>query len=267
MDVIDSGPERPVGTGRRRLRQTFRVLARRLGPFSQRHRRTATVLSVMLVAAAAMIGLRAGLPAGESRTNRTAAWAGPLGPPYDQLPGRTPIPAPRLVSQDGQRVVGEVPVFAPAPSEVAARKAVDLVIGRYCRDPDAHSVQLVTPPRTRFGSGRFPGPGGSPPAGPTSSPASGPTSGPAGGSNLPTVPGVGPTISPTGVPTAPTPAPNTTAPVPPPTPTAVRLDPWQFAVAVVTSSSSGRLDVVVSLSWTGFTYRWSGSLAQLNACH
>jgi hypothetical protein len=259
MDVIDSGPERPVGTGRRRLRQTSRALARRLGPLGQRYRRTATVLGVMLVAAAGMIGLRAGLPAGESHTNRTAAWAGPLGPPYDQLPGRTPIPAPRLVSQDGQRVVGEVPVFAPAPSEVAARKAVDLVIGRYCRDPGAHSVQLVTPPRSRLGSGRFPGPGGGP--------AAGPASGPTGGSTLPTVPGVGPTISPTSAPTAPTPAPNTTPPVPTPTPIPVRLDPWQFAVAVVTSPSSGRLDVVVSLSWTGFTYRWSGSLAQLNACH
>ncbi|MEN3356933.1 MAG: hypothetical protein V7637_915 [Mycobacteriales bacterium] len=266
MDVIDSGPERPAGNGRRRLRQTSRRVTRRLGALSRQQRRNGAVLAGVLLAILAMAGLRSGLPASGTETARDTAWAGPAGPPYDRLPGRTPIMPAILVSEDGQQVDGGVPLFGAAPSEAAARGAVDLVLGYYCRNPTAHAVQLFTQPR-RFGPGpgRFPGLGGYP--------------GPYPGGRQPTVPGVGPTVSPTADPptAGPSPAPTTggrgaAAPGSPtttpsgPAATPARMPPWQFAVAVVTSPSSGRLDAVLRLYWNGSSYRWRGSLAQLNSC-
>jgi hypothetical protein len=238
MDVIDSGPERPVGRADRWLLRVARRLSGLRSGVGPRQRRTATVLVAVLAAVGVMAGLRSGLPAADRPASRQQLWLGPAGPPYDQLPGRTQIAPPRLVSEDGQRVTGILPTSG-GPSETAARDAVDLVIGRYCRTPSEHSVQLV---RQRGMVGRYGGyyPGG----------------GYRGPRPLPL-----PTTAPTG-PTAPAPGPSSPS-TPQPTPT---IEPWAFVVAVVTTTTSGHFDAVLTLYWVGSSYWWSGNLAQLNSC-
>jgi hypothetical protein len=66
-------------------------------------------------------------------------------PPYDRLPGRTPIPAPRLVGPDWQIVRGRLPAVGE-PGRPAAQRAAALVIGRYCREPAVLAAE-VTPDR------------------------------------------------------------------------------------------------------------------------
>ncbi len=104
----------------------------------------------MLAAVGVLGALRAGtgdLP----RADRTqAAPPAPAGgvvpgrirrqpPPFDRLPGRTPIPAPAAVHPPGT-AAGVLPPTG-APGEPAAHAAVRLVVGRYCRWPEAYQVQ------------------------------------------------------------------------------------------------------------------------------
>jgi hypothetical protein len=222
MDVIGSGPERPAGQGTRWLRHAVTPAVRGLAAASYQQRRVAAVVAGVLVAACSVAALRAGLPEPATPRGASLGWTVLSGPPYDTLPGRTPIPPPRLVSEDGQRMVGELPVFAPAPSRPAVRLAVAMVLGRYCRDPAAHTVQLLSEPRVRWEPGR---------AGPLPVPMPAPPRGPGAAD--------------------------------PPAPLG---DPWQFAVALVSMGSSPGPGLVLTLYWTGYTYRWRGSLAQLNAC-
>lgn len=233
MDVIDSGPERPVGRGGRALRRALEPAVRRLLRADQRQRHTAAVLAGVLLATGSVAALRAGLP--QPVAAGRPVWAVFEGPPYDRLPGRTPIPPPRLISEDGQWVSGELPASTLSPSRAAVRQAAGLVLGRYCRNPAAHTVQLLeerqvpwpgsrTGPRPGAGAGIGPGPAPLPPLGP------------------------GPYPTPTGPP-APAPAGS-----------------WRFAVALVTAADSGAPEATLTLRWTGYTYRWRASLAELDAC-
>lgn len=263
MDVIDSGPERPGRQGDRWLRRgaygAARRAARRAALAGRRQRRAATVLLAALLAFGAIAGLRSGLPEPDRPRATGLLWTGPAGPPYDQFPGRTQIPAPRLVSEDGQRVAGMLPPGS-GPSETAARAAADLVIGRYCRIPPAHGVQLVRQQSGPWNGGRrYPGYGGYGGYG-----GSQPIPGPRAPSPTPTPapPDAGPSAPATGAPATSGPA---TGPSPGVSPQD-RIVPWAFVVAVVTTASSGHFDAVILLSWVDTRYWWSGYLSQLNAC-
>jgi hypothetical protein len=59
-------------------------------------------------------------------------------PPYDTGPGRTPIPAP---TQIGDQLSGVMPDLG-GPDRAAARRAADLVLGRYCADPARYTFSL-----------------------------------------------------------------------------------------------------------------------------
>ncbi|MFL6130599.1 MAG: hypothetical protein ACJ73E_16250 [Mycobacteriales bacterium] len=63
-------------------------------------------------------------------------------PPFDRLPGRTPIPQPSPIGRPAEAVRGALPATGPAPAEQAARDAARLVLGRYCRYPQAYLVVL-----------------------------------------------------------------------------------------------------------------------------
>ena len=65
-------------------------------------------------------------------------------PPYDRLPGRTPIPVP---AQTGDGLSGPLPAIGGLDKRAAAA-AVDLVLGRYCLDPEAAIRSPSTPTTT-----------------------------------------------------------------------------------------------------------------------
>jgi hypothetical protein len=137
-DVIASEPDRPPGRLGPRRRATD-AARRWLATGTARQRQTRAVLATLLLAAGAIAALRAGLP--EQPQPGQAVWAGAPAPPYDTLPGRTPIPAPSLVSEDGQVVEGTVPVRPLwGHEQEQGRRAVGLVLGRYCRDPAALTI-------------------------------------------------------------------------------------------------------------------------------
>jgi hypothetical protein len=60
------------------------------------------------------------------------------GPPYDRLPGRTPIPRPTPV-EGGKVLRGNLPPVGPA-GQRAATVSAELVLGRYCRRPGKYAV-------------------------------------------------------------------------------------------------------------------------------
>jgi hypothetical protein len=105
------------------------------------------VAAVVLVAAAALVLLRSTVDTsgpGRSVVDATVA-AGPTvpapplpTPPYDRLPGRTPIPAP---VQTGDGLSGRLPPVG-GPDKRAARTAVGLVLGRYCFQPRRYGFTL-----------------------------------------------------------------------------------------------------------------------------
>ena len=139
MDVLASGPERPprVRRGLRRGRPPPRVGALRL------RRRALTVASVLLTAAG-VVALRAGAERAERRAPHAAGQTDELAPtptpPYDRLPGRTPIPEPAAVSR-GDLLRGPLPAVGP-PGQMAARASAELVLGRYCRRPGRYAVAI-----------------------------------------------------------------------------------------------------------------------------
>jgi hypothetical protein len=241
MDVIDSGPERPAGRGGRALRRALAAAARRTVRIDQRQRHTAVVLACVLAAAGSVAALRAGLP--QPARAHGPIWTVRGGPPYDLLPGRTPIPPPRLISEDGQGVAGELPATTLSPSRPAVGQAVALVLGRYCRTPATHTVRLIPETGLRWEPGLGNSPGVQP----------GPAPGPLPLPLPPPWPRTGPPGSSTGSGSLPAGA-------------AAADNPWRFAVALVTAAPSGSHEVTLTLRWTGYTYRWRGSLAELNHC-
>jgi hypothetical protein len=96
--------------------------------------------------AGAVAGLRAGIgpveqpPAAGAPSETAGAPTGPAGPPYDRLPGRTPIPEPTL-AVGGEILRGPLPVVG-SPGPTAARTSAELVLGRYCRRPARYAVAL-----------------------------------------------------------------------------------------------------------------------------
>lgn len=139
MDVIGSGPgpERPPG----RLDRAVRA-ARRWLPADGRRRRSQGLLALLL-AAGLVAALRGGLP--EGRSGADQAWSAPWVRPYDTLPGRTPIPAPSLVSEDGRVVQGNLPLRPSYDGDRVARRraAVAMVLGRYCRRPQELAITFT----------------------------------------------------------------------------------------------------------------------------
>lgn len=150
VDVIGSGPERPP---RAPVGSALRATARRRLRADSRRARLAGIVAGVLVAATAMLALRAGM---QPDAEPTATAATPIAtpnmyarayledPPFDRLPGRTPIPDP-AISLDHRSVQGPLPAVGDrSPGPVTAGLAGRLVLGRYCRHP--HSVDLSVRP-------------------------------------------------------------------------------------------------------------------------
>lgn len=151
-EVLESGVERPpadsggqpvVAAARRWWRSTTAA-----GPW----RRRVTVAAAALAAAGAIVALRAGAPVPPPEEPVAASAPGPViiygrarmqPPPFDRLPGRTPIPLPSPVGRPADAVRGTLPITGGTPGETAALSAVRLVLGRYCRYPRAYQVELV----------------------------------------------------------------------------------------------------------------------------
>ena len=155
MDVLASGPERPPRTGRPLVRTPRRGPPRdrlpRPGVATFRRRAGAAVGVVLAVGVAAVLRAtaepieprRAGQPAGQLDAEQGLA-APPSEPPFDRLPGRTPIPEPTLAAR-GEALRGVLPTVGPL-GERAAYASARLVIGRYCRRPARYAV-TVSPER------------------------------------------------------------------------------------------------------------------------
>lgn len=128
MDLLSSGPERPQRASRVWRRRGVRVAA------------------AVLVAAAVAVPLARSTPdPSPSEVDRRAASAAaavpvpPLpSPPFDRLPGRVAIPAP---ARTGGQLSGPLPPTG-RPDRTAAARALGLVLGRFCVDPDAYAYTL-----------------------------------------------------------------------------------------------------------------------------
>ncbi len=152
--MLESGPERPPAESG--LQRVVRDARRwwRAGGASGPWRRRAVAATAAVAAAGAVVALRAGAPAVPVEQAQAAAGStsGPViiygrarmqPPPFDRLPGRTPIPMPSPIGRPAEAVRGTLPATGPAPAEEAARDAVRLVLGRYCRYPRAYQVTLT----------------------------------------------------------------------------------------------------------------------------
>jgi hypothetical protein len=101
------------------------------------------VAVVVLVTAAVAVPLARSTsdpsPSEVERRAAVSASATPAStPPFDRLPGRTPIPPP---VQTGDRLSGTLPETG-RPGPVAAMRAIELVLGRFCLDPAAYVYPL-----------------------------------------------------------------------------------------------------------------------------
>jgi hypothetical protein len=129
VDLLSSGPERPPQRASRIWR-----------------RRSVRLTAVVLVAAAVLLLLRSTVdttPSGLARStvdNPTPVVSLPPRPtpPYDQRPGRTPIPAP---AQTGDGLSGLLPATGVLDRR-AAVEAVELVLGRFCLEPGRYAFTL-----------------------------------------------------------------------------------------------------------------------------
>jgi hypothetical protein len=100
--------------------------------------------AVVLAAAAALATLQLTVdPQPRPRAARppvTTAPRTPAGPtpPFDRLPGRTPIPAP---AQTGTLLSGPLPVIG-GPDRPTAGRAAGLIVGRFCADLSRYTLEL-----------------------------------------------------------------------------------------------------------------------------
>jgi len=152
-EVIESGPERPPTEGGvERLVGDARRWWRDLGAAGPWRRRVVAAAAAA-AAAGAIVALRAAAP--DLPLEEEAAAAGTPGapmiiygrarlqpPPFDRLPGRTPIPLPSPVGRPAEVVRGDLPATGTVAGETSARAAARLVLGRYCRYPQAYFVVL-----------------------------------------------------------------------------------------------------------------------------
>lgn len=118
--------------------------ARRLLPAGPATRRTRAVRTGSAVVAAALVLLAlrsAAEPVDDAApvpADAVVTVVPPLpDPPFDRLPGRTPIPVPTFSGDD---VLGALPPVRGGPDRAAAAAATELVLGRYCRRPDRYTV-------------------------------------------------------------------------------------------------------------------------------
>ena len=133
MDVIGSDPRPPSGW-ERRTRAGLRSLSR--------HRRFAPVLAAVVAIAGVLLlaTTRVGLDRSDEYIAAAPVEAAPAPrPPFDNLPGRVPIPTPMIVGYDKQTVSGRLPPTGAA-GQVAAEVAARLVLGRYCQAPTMYAV-------------------------------------------------------------------------------------------------------------------------------
>ena len=157
-EVLESGPGRPPGDrvlgwlakdARRWLRGTTGPSG---GGRARPWRRRAAAGVAALAVGGALVALRAGAPGipVEEPVAAADAASGPViiygrarmqPPPFDRLPGRTPIPLPAPIGRPAEAVRGSLPATGTA-GESAARAAVRLVLGRYCRYPRAYQILL-----------------------------------------------------------------------------------------------------------------------------
>jgi hypothetical protein len=150
--VLESGVERPPGDGdRARLARAARRWWRGSGAATPRRRRTVAATGA-LAAAGVLVLLRATAPSMPAEEEAAAAGAASAPmiiygrarmqpPPFDRLPGRTPIPQPSPIGRPAEAVRGSLPATG-ALGDQAARAAARLVLGRYCRYPRAYLVML-----------------------------------------------------------------------------------------------------------------------------
>jgi hypothetical protein len=108
---------------------------------SARTRRWVRVVAAVAGIAVVLALLRAGT-AGSPGPVRAAGSSAPAAPtptpPFDRLPGRTPIPEP---AQTGDALSGPLPPTGPL-GKAAAGRAADLVLGRYCAHPRTYTYTL-----------------------------------------------------------------------------------------------------------------------------
>ena len=145
MDVLASGPDRPVRTRRGpglRLRPP-------VGRRPSRHGRRAIAVVGVLLTVCAAVALRSAAEPVEQRPAAKSPRAVPApegfgaglpGPPYDRLPGRTPIPRPTRLAGD-ELLRGGLPAVGSAGPQ-AATVSAELVLGRYCRRPAKYAVTV-----------------------------------------------------------------------------------------------------------------------------
>ena len=154
MDVLASGPERRPRQGRNRLgRVRGLVLGDDAAVSSTARRRVRSAMAVLLGIGAVLALRVAAEPVvpreGAARTVNQpapppeAGMAVPL-PPFDRLPGRTPIPAPTM-GPDRQVVRGPLPAVG-GPHRKAALASAELVLGRFCRQPAEYAVEAAPEP-------------------------------------------------------------------------------------------------------------------------
>jgi hypothetical protein len=154
VDVIGCGPERlPRAPVRSALRRAARRRPRTDRPRAGPARRLAVATLSVLVAAGALFALRSAAEPVRPPT-ATAYRDDPLGadyvygrsrlqpPPFDRLPGRTPIPQPNSTGIDGRTVSGTLPAVGAAPNRATATESARLVLGRYCRVPNSLAVRV-----------------------------------------------------------------------------------------------------------------------------
>ena len=99
----------------------------------------------VLVAAGGLAALRSGAESvGGSVAGGTEVASVPT-PPFDRLPGRTPIPSP---THAGWYVHGTLPPTGP-PGRAAAKRATELVLGRFCARPKRYALNIAPEPSWR----------------------------------------------------------------------------------------------------------------------
>lgn len=151
MDVLASGPERPPRT--RRGRRSLGRLRPAGGSWPPRgtpaRLRWALVAAGVLLSLGVVASLRSGVGPVASSPAAPSPAAVPAppglaaqlpGPPYDRLPGRTPIPRPTRLP-GGELVQGGLPAVGPIGERTATASA-ELVLGRYCRRPDRYAIAV-----------------------------------------------------------------------------------------------------------------------------
>jgi hypothetical protein len=150
VDLIESGPEPPARAGAAAAVWTWAGRRRTPAPPEPappepappepappepgraepgRPRRLGAIAATALLSIGLLVGLRAGV------AEPVATFSSVSLPPYDTLPGRVRVPTPRQGSEDGEVVIGGLPMFSVLDTGTA-EQATRIVLGRYCLHPE-----------------------------------------------------------------------------------------------------------------------------------